>query len=400
MERWKRNLAAAWISQLLCILGFNSVFSFLPFYIQELGVTGPDQVKLWTGWISSGGQISMAIMAPIWGSLADRYGRKIMVVRAAFGGGIMVLLMGFATNAPQILVLRTIQGVFSGTVAAYTTLVAACIPRGKEGFALGLMQVAVYAGFSAGPLIGGFIADSLGYRATFFFSTAMLLTAGLLAWRFVEEDFQPAKRHKRSFRHGARELLSNKVVLAMVILTAGIYFTGSIVRPILPLFIQELQGSDARLATTTGLIQGVGALTSAIAAAMIGRVSDRLGHRRVLIIAGVGIALLYFPMAFVSSTTQLLWLNAALGFFLGGLLPSSNALIATNVASGNQGATYGLTASVGAAGRALAPSMGSLLAISLGIRALFPIAAALYLVIAIWVRLNVPESRHAEPEAE
>ena len=394
MEHWKRNLTATWISQLLCILGFSSVFSFLPFYIQDLGVTDPDQVKLWTGWVSTGGSLSMAIMAPIWGSLADRYGRKIMVERAAFAGALLLMLMAFAANAQQLLALRTIQGAFTGTVSAFVTLVASTTPKGKEGFSLGLMQVAVYSGLTGGPLIGGFIADSLGYRATFIASALMLIIGGLVAWRFIEERFVPRESRKRqSIRSNAKEMFTNKIVLTMTALTLALYFTASMVRPIMPLFIQELQPSQARLATTTGLIQGANALAAALAAALAGRISDRIGHRRVLVMAALFAAALYFPMAFVQSTMQFLVLNTAVGLFLGGLLPSTNALIALNVEQESQGATYGLMASAGAAGRALAPMIGSVAAVSLGFRALFPIAATLYVIIAIWVGLAIPRAR-------
>jgi DHA1 family multidrug resistance protein-like MFS transporter len=397
LERWKRNLAAAWVSQLLCVLGFNSVFAFLPLYIQGLGVTDPDQVKLWTGWISTGGQLSMAIMAPIWGALADRYGRKMMVQRAAFSGAVFVFLIGLSTNVTQVMILRTLQGVFSGVMAAFVTLVASTTPRGKEGFSMGMMQMAVYSGSTVAPLIGGLLADAMGFRATFYLSSAMLILGGLVAWRFTEENFVPSTGPRRSFRSSTKDILSNKVVVSMTVLVAAIYFTGSVVMPMLPLFVQELEPTTDRLATITGAIQAAGALTSAIAAALIGRLSDRVGHRRMLVIAGIGMALVYIPMMFVRNSMQLLLLNGALGLFLGGLMPASNALIALNVKRENQGATYGLTASAGAAGRAIAPLFGSMTAVSLGIRSLFPMAAALYAAIALWVRFNVPEKR---PEAE
>lgn len=398
MDNWRKNLYLCWFAQLLCILGFSCVFSFLPFYVQELGVTDPDQVKLWAGWISAGGSISMAIFAPIWGGLADRYGRKIMVERAAFGGVVILCLMAFITSPTQLLVLRTIQGTLTGTIAAFTTLVASTTPRGQEGYSLGLMQVAVFSGSSGGPLLGGFIADTLGYRATFLVAAGFLLIGGLLVIFFVQDNFQPRKRHRQSLLAQARSVIGNPIVMAMVLLLFSLNFTSMIIRPILPLFVQELEAGSGRLATLTGSIQGGMAVTSAIAAAFIGRLADRVGHRRVLIIAGVGAAIAYFPMMFAQSALLLFLLSLVVGVFLGGLLPISNALIALNVAQEEQGATYGLTASSGAAGRALGPLIGSFAAVQWGTRSLFPLGAALYLITAIGIGSWISDSHSVRTE--
>lgn len=390
MQNWRRNLIVAWISQLLSILAFSSVFSFLPFYLQDLGVTDPDQIKLWTGWITTGGAVSMAIFAPIWGSLADRRGRKIMVQRAAFGGAVTMMLMALVTSAWQFLIMRTIQGTLTGTIAAFTALVASTTPREKSGLSLGLMQVAVYSGFSGGPLVGGLLADALGYRTTFAASGLMLLFSGILSSFLLQEQFTPRSSRRVNAWQQASALLVHKTILPILVVILSLYLTSSVARPILPIFIQSLEPNQERLATITGLIQGASSLSSAIAAALIGAVSDRFGHRRVLLVSALGAAAAYFPMALVTTSTQLFFLNLLVGVFAGGLMPASNAFIALHVDEGKQGVTYGLTASAGSAGRALGPLLGSFVAVSLGTRALFPVAAALYVLIAIWVGIALP----------
>ncbi len=390
MEPWRRNLYFSWLSQLLCILGFSAAFPFIPYYLEEIGIVDPDQVTLWTGYITTGGSLSMAIFAPIWGSLADRYGRKIMVERAAFIGAIIIFLMAFAQNAPQLLALRTIQGAFTGTVAAFTTLVACSTPRKYIGFTLGLMQMAVFSGSSGGPLLGGFVADAFGYRTAFVVCAVMLLIGGIIAWRLVDEIFVPSERRRASLMDGVRSLLSQRAILIMTTVIFSLQFTGSMVRPMMPIYMQQLQTDPSYLATMAGLIQGGTALSSAIAAALIGRLSDRIGHRLVLILCSLGAAAAYLPQSLVATSAQLLALNVLLGFFLGGLLPSANAVIALAVSDGRQGATYGITASAGAAGRAFGPVLGSAVAISQSIRALFPTAAVLYTLIAIWVAVALP----------
>ena len=388
MENWRKNLYLCWLSQLLCILGFNAANPFIPYYLQDLGVTDPNQLEMWTGWIATGGAVSMAIFAPIWGSLADRHGRKIMVERAAFGGALAIALIAFTQTPGQLLVLRTLQGIFTGTVAAFTTLVACSTPRREIGFALGLMQMAVYSGSSGGPVIGGFLADAFGYRSTFLICSLMLLAGGLIAWRLVKEHFVPAKEQKREgVWQQTREILGNRAILIMTIVLFSLSFTSSMVRPLLPLFIMDLQASQERLATVAGLVQGASAFSSAIAAAFIGKISDRLGHRRVLIICCLGAALFYLPQTFVSSSLQFVLFDVIVGIFLGGLMPSANAVIALNIDPGKQGATYGMTASAGAAARAVGPLIGSTVAISRDIRTLFPMATVLYVMIGAWIAL-------------
>ncbi|MEM4725281.1 MAG: MFS transporter, partial [Candidatus Hadarchaeum sp.] len=153
MRNWKINLAAAWIAQFLSIAGFSVAFPFLPFYIRELGVTEVHQVELWTGLLNSVAALSMALISPFWGVLADRYGRKLMVERATFGGAIILAAMAFAGNVQQLFVLRIIQGMLTGTVPAFMTLTACMAPPTQAGFALGLMQMAVFSGSFVGPML-------------------------------------------------------------------------------------------------------------------------------------------------------------------------------------------------------------------------------------------------------
>jgi len=166
MQTWQRNLYILWVAELVAIAGFTVVLPFLPYYVQDLGVTEPEQVEFWSGLLFASHAIAMAIFSLIWGSVADRYGRKMMVERAMFGGAVVMGAMGFVQNVQQLVLLRGLQGCLTDTIAA-TTLVASSVPRQRSGHALGLLQMAVYSGASAGPLLGGLVADHFGYRAAF-----------------------------------------------------------------------------------------------------------------------------------------------------------------------------------------------------------------------------------------
>ena len=194
METWKRNLYVVWVAELLAIAGFSVAFPFLPYYIQELGVTEPGRVELWSGILVAVQGVTMTVFSPIWGSLADRYGRKIMIQRATFGGAAVLTAMAFVQSVEQLALLRAAQGVLTGTVAAAMTLVASGTPRDRTGYALGLLQMAVWLGSSLGPPLGGLIADLWGYRAVFIVTGVLLFVAGVTVWRLVREEFTPVAR--------------------------------------------------------------------------------------------------------------------------------------------------------------------------------------------------------------
>ena len=216
---WQRNLYVIWVAELVAIAGFTVVIPFLPYYVQELGVTDPEQVAIWSGLVFTSHGITMAILSPLWGSLADRYGRKLMVQRAMFGGAVVLGAMGFVRNVQQLVILRALQGGLTGTIPAATTLVASSVPRRKSGYALGLLQMAIYSGASVGPLLGGLVADAFGYRAAFWVTAALLFTAGLSVFFLVEERVEPSRQKEDSpsggFRQGLALVLGSQALLVI-----------------------------------------------------------------------------------------------------------------------------------------------------------------------------------------
>jgi DHA1 family multidrug resistance protein-like MFS transporter len=394
LEAWKRNLAVIWVAELIAIVGFSVIGPFLPYYIQELGVTEQGQVELWSGIIIAVQAVTMAIFAPIWGSLADRYGRKLMVERAMFGGAVIMSAMALVQNVYQLAALRAIQGVFTGTVAAATTLVASSTPRDRAGYALGLLNMAVWIGASVGPLLGGIIADAYGYRAVFWVTGVLLLLAGLTVWRFVHEDFKrPAVVHSargRGFLSGLGIVMATQGLLALFVIRVVIRTGSGLTSPTLPLFIQSLVPAEGRVASVTGLISGAAAAAAAASAVLLGRASDRLGFRPVLLFSAAATALLYIPHFFVTDPWQLLALQTLVGFAAGGTVAAYSAALAHMSPEGRQGAVYGLDTSLTSAASAVAPIVGASMAAAYGLRIPFLASAALIGVAALMTWLLVP----------
>ena len=384
---WKRNLYVIWAAELVAIAGFSVAFPFLPYYVQELGVTDPGQVEMWSALLFTGQAITMAIFAPIWGSLADRYGRKLMVVRAMFGGAVLLGAMGFVRNVQQLAILRALQGCVTGTVPAATTLVASSVPRQRSGYALGLLQMAIYSGASVGPLLGGLIADTFGYRAAFWVTATLLFVAGLGVFFLVEERFEPSRQKEDSlpggFRQGLALVLGSQALLIMFGTRVVMNFGSRIMGPMLPLFVQSLMPAGERVASVTGLITGARAATGALGAVVLGRVGDRIGHRRVLVACALGAAVLYAPQFLVVTPTQLLILQAAAGVAMGGIMASVSATLAQLAPEGRQGVVYGLDSSANSVARAIAPLAGAAIATGLGIRYIFLCAAGVFALAAL-----------------
>jgi DHA1 family multidrug resistance protein-like MFS transporter len=399
---WKRNLAILWVGQLIAISGFSVFMPFLPYYVQELGITDVKRVAFWAGLLTSAQAVSMALVAPLWGSLADRYGRKIMVVRAMFGGAVVISLMGFVNSVWQLVVLRAIQGTLTGTVSAATTLVASSAPPQRRGFALGTLQMAFYLGGSVGPLIGGFIADSMGYRPTFWVTAALLTAAGILVTTLVHEQFVPAAPggEQAPLLEGLLLVFRTRALMMVCGIRVLMRMAVRVIGPVLPLFIQSIAAPGAKVASLTGTVSGFGSAASALGAVLMGRLADRIGPQRILIVCGSAASLLYALQGRVHTPTQLLVLNVASGAAMGGILASISALQAALAPKGRYGAVYGVDTSLVAGANAIAPMLGAGLTASFGLRSVFAGAAILYAIATTVVLVVMPGVMRARAEAE
>jgi DHA1 family multidrug resistance protein-like MFS transporter len=395
--RWQRTLYIMFVTQLMTGVGFSSIFPFLPLYVKELGSTTNLSIELLAGLVYSGQAFTMMLTSPIWGTLADRHGRKLMVERAMFGGAILLFFMASVRSAEELVLLRTIQGLVTGVVGAVNALVAAGTPRERMGYAMGLLQVGLGTGIALGPLIGGALADAFGYGVVFYVTAAMLFLGGIIVLIGVQEEFVPIADHGERSNHFIvkwREILS----MPGVFLTYGMNFLGQLGRmmivPIIPFFVATLVTNSDKLNTFTGLVTGISSATTTLSAIYLGRLGDRIGHRRILIFSLLGSALLYLPQSVVNEGWQLLLLYALVGVGLGGIIPSVSALLARYTPHGEEGAVYGLDNSIRAGARSIAPLLGAGVVLWFGLRGTYVATALIFLfatLLAIWF-LPKPDS--------
>jgi DHA1 family multidrug resistance protein-like MFS transporter len=325
-----------------------------------------------------------------------------MVLRAAFGGGIIIGMMGLSQNIWQFMTLRLMQGAMTGVVAAASALAISFVPRARMGFALGMIQMASFAGNAVGPSLGGISADHFGYRYSFVVSGALFFIAGALTLVFVREHFIPPPVDSTRPGLGGifrdiRDQGRDRQLLLMMLVLFSATFGVNVVQPMLPLFVQSLD-PQISVATATGLIFTVAGVVAAISAVVWGRVGDRIGYRRLLIGMSLGAGLIYIPQALVTSVAQLVALRGLLGIFDGGLLPSANALIASSRPGSpdghtSHGTTYGLMNLANGMGFALGPLAGGLIAATLGLRNVFFVTAVILLVIAAYLPFGIKDPR-------
>jgi DHA1 family multidrug resistance protein-like MFS transporter len=375
---WQRNLIVLWIGELIAISGFSVTLPFLPYYVQELGITELDRVAFWAGLLTTAQSTTMAIVAPLWGLLADRYGRKIMVVRAMLGGAVIISLMGVVQNVHQLLILRAIQGMLTGTVPAATTLIASSTPSHRRGYALGMLQMAIYLGSTVGPFLGGLVADNLGYRATFWVTGGLLFVAGVLTAALVREEFTPPERGGTRMWEGLLLVLRTRALMTLYGVRMLLGMAAQIVGPVFSLFVQSISSPDAKVASLAGTIAGLASLTGALSAVFLGQASDRVGSRRILLLSSAASGVLYALMAGARTPAQLGVLRALAGISAGGILASVSALQASLAPTGRYGAVYGVNTSLMAAANAVSPMIGATLAASWGLPSVFFGAAAIY----------------------
>lgn len=363
-------------------MGFAFVVPFLPFYVRELGVTDERAVLLWAGWgLSTSAGLTMAIFAPLWGILADRYGRKMMVMRSMAGGMVVLALMGLAKNVYQLLALRILQGSLTGTVSASVALVSSVVPTRHTGYALGLMQTALYVGNSLGPYVGGLAAHSMGYRLPFFIAAGLLLIGTLLTLWGVHEDFEPPNESEQSGEASTlRQVLAITGFSALTGLLFMVHFSNSFVNPILPIFIEQLsQLPKGEAAEVTGRIFGLAGLAAAFAAATLGRLGDRLGHIRILMACTLVAGLSIIPIAFVTTINQLLFWRLLASFSGAAIIPSTNALIRRMIPRHACGKAFGIVQSITCLGWGLGPAVGSSLAAKFSMQAPFIVVGIIFM---------------------
>jgi MFS transporter, DHA1 family, multidrug resistance protein len=367
---WQRNLAALWFAQFTAIFGFSFAFPFLPVYLRELGVHNPGQLAIWAGLAGGASGAALAIMSPVWGILADRYGRRAMLLRAMVGGGITVGLMGFARGPVDLVALRLLQGATAGTVAAATALVATGTPRDRVGRALGVLTSAVAVGSALGPLVGGIAASLLGVRAIFWAGGVLLLLATVPVLAVVREgSFKRANGPRRPALQVLRDVAPGALTAigALLVCQALLQMSNSGFQQLVVLRLLEHLSKGVE--TVTGLSFAASGLASATAAIGYLTFARRFGYKKVGVAAALLIASAQLLAGYGPGVVSVVAGAALSGLFYGSVGPVISTLMSMTSPAEVQARVYGVAASATAIGFALGPLTGGFLASRLGVSA-------------------------------
>jgi MFS family permease len=367
---WMRNLIVCVFGSFTTILAMTLLLPFLPIYVAQLGETDHAAIVQWSGIAYGAAFFSAALAAPLWGRLGDRYGRKLMLIRASLGMSIAMSLIGMAHNVWQLVLLRLLAGLLGGYASGSMVLVAAQTPKARAGWALGIMSAGIMAGNLVGPLIGGVLPPLIGIRATFFLAGAVIFVTFLGTTFFIREVPRPAQARTRK-PGGGWSLIPDKLPIVAMLVTGLLLMIAQMsIEPIITVYVAQFV-EPSRVTFIAGIVMSVAALGSILSSSHLGKLADRVGHWNVITASLALSALLLVPQAFVDSGWQLMVLRFLMGLALGGLLPCIAAVIRHNVPETIAGGMLGYSVSAQYAGQVIGPLAGGFVGGHIGMRAVF-----------------------------
>ena len=390
---WRRNLAALTAAVFVGFTGFTLVMPFLPIYISQMGVTDVGVIAAWTGVTLGVTPAMTAIFAPLWGRLADRFGRRLMVARSLFSFIIIMAAMAFATEPWHLFALRVLQGFFAGYGALCLAMAAESAPPGKLAQSIGLVQTAQRLGPAVGPVIGALVAGIVGLRATFFVTAVFYAVAFVLVlWMYTEVP--AAARGERAAAGGAvtfRSALAFENFLLLMVVIFGFQFVDRSFGPILPLFISGMEPLENRAAVVSGVVFSLVACSAAVGHHYCAVLLRRWGSRLVISRAALIAAAATLAMGYAPSAVPLGLASAVFGLAIGAAMTAAYTAAAANLPESVRATGFGFLTSASLIGIAVSPVVAGLLA-RIGLRAVFLVNVGMLLVLGTIVLRTMGEA--------
>ena len=378
----------------LSAASYTMIIPFLPLYLMEVGAT-PDNVKMWSGISFSVTFLIAAILAPYWGRLADRSGKKRMAMRAGYSLAFTYVL-GYFVGSPLAMVgMRAVQGVANGFVPAAMALVASTSPPHKLAMNLGILQTGLVVGSIIGPLIGGTLAHTVGMRATFLVAAVSIAIATLTVKFLVYEPPIASAKQEQSIGQYFREALNNRMLLVALSLLFCTQIVSMLLQPVLTLYVMELQHNSEGAALATGIVFSLAGVAGAIAAPIWGRFNQTMGFRKILVLAFGGAGLFNLCQYFVGNIYQFGAIQFMYGLFIIGVYPTLNTIAVSSNGGKNQGGVFGLIQVANQLGSMVGPILGGVVGTWLGIRPVFIFTAGILLLLSTLVFIRMPDGQRA-----
>lgn len=379
---WHRNLIVLWFCTFVAGMAFSEIMPFLSLFVSQLGDFTKAQITFYSGLAFAADYAISAISAPLWGIIADKKGRKIMLLRASLGMAVAMGLMGFVTNVWQLVALRALQGVFADFISNAQALVASQTPRKYSGRALSTLITGAVSGQLFGPVIGGLLAQLFSIRNTFFITAGLLMVAFLLSLFFVQEHFKPVAHHREpgDSRNPLAAFQNPRLIIVMLCSTAIVQFGNASIAPIISLYVRELMHYRGPITVVAGIIAALPGISNIFSAPRLGRYGDQHGSGKVLLFGYIFAVIMYFPQGIVTSVVALGILRFAIGISDGALYPEIQTVLTKNTPVHLTSTIFSYNQSFQAIGNMFGALLGGLVAGWFNYNAVFIMTALLLLI--------------------
>lgn len=353
---------------------------FLPLFIQDIGKTTPESTAIWSGWVFAAPFIISFFTTPFWGSFGDKYGRKLMTILAVFGFAAAQFLMGLSTNLTQLILFASLQEAMGGFYPAAVSLTASNTPKEKTAQALGILQFANGSGNVVGPILGGILADLVGLREVFFLIAITVGLSGFLIVFFIDEKKFTREDHNYYFlTKNWRYVFENKKLIICMLFLLIYSLAVTVVRPTFSLFIKSMNFTLNNSSTVTGILLGVFGGTSALASALVGKLTVKRKIYSILLFASIVVTATYFLLSLVSSASFLIIVLAVGGFGLGLIQPLVFTLVSHNTDNNRKAGVFGVGSSFQVIGNLFGSVSAGYIVSEFGLRFPFVTAGILFL---------------------
>ncbi|WP_308512646.1 MFS transporter [uncultured Veillonella sp.] len=391
METWKRTVYISLLCVFCTSFGVSQLAPILPLYFHDLGVKTPEAMSLWSGLATGATYLIVCLAAPFWGRVADKKGRKITLIRSSFGMALCNLLLAFQTTPEGVVLIRLVQGLVSGFYTATITLIASETPLERTGWALGLLASANLTGSLIGPLIGGYLADIIGIRNDFILVGILMSIAGVLATVFIHENYQPKANVEKLTLSKLKEKIPEFNSIVALCIASFIYAICIMsLQPVISIYIKGIVPSNTgNVAFIAGAVFSAMGIAQLISSSPLGKLVDKIGPRKVLMVSLIYVGILNIPQAYVSDVYQLAIIRFLQGFGLGGMLPALNTYLSSKTPREFTGQVFSYNQSSLFLGYFLGSIGGASLMAWLGFTTLFWASGGLFIVSALWIGLKL-----------
>ena len=388
---WKKNLFVLSIAVFIAGIAFSEIMPFLSLYINTLGNFSHQQLNFWSGIVYSGTFIVSAVVSPWWGKLADKKGRKPMILRAGIGMSVVIACMGLVQNVWQLLLLRMLQGVFAGFISNSNALVATETPKTNSGQALGTIASATTAGTLLGPLVGGALTSIFSYRITFMITGGLLLLCSILVLFFVhEDDFKPVTAKKLDKASGViKSLRSPHLIFGLLLTTLIIQAANNSINPIVSLYIRQLLNGHGNVVFISGVIAALPGIATFLVASRFGALGDKIGTHKIIVAGFIAASIFFILTAFVRNTVELGILRFLVGFSDACLFPQVQTMLTKNSPAAVTGRIFSWNQSAMYIGNIVGPLLGSFVSGMFNYSMVFIVTTVIVLINLLLFRINV-----------